>query len=109
MSDKSVVESGPAKVNIESEQHFTTKKNANTMLYISTHLQRPALKEVMDEKHISLKNFLKKDWDELDSRNPMYIKYLANFEAKTGVQHSLQAPLKNYKEFTGLRKQQDPR
>jgi len=109
MSDKSVVESGPAKVNIESEQHFTTNKNAHTMLYISTHLQRPALKEVMDEKHMSFKNFLKKDWDELDSRNPMYIKYLGNFEAKTGVQHSLQAPLKNYKEFTGLRKQQDPR
>lgn len=58
---------------------------------------------------MSFKNFLKKDWDELDSRNPMYIKYLGNFEAKTGVQHSLQAPLKNYKEFTGLRKHKDPR
>lgn len=34
---------------------------------------------------MSFKNFLKKDWDELDSRNPMYLKYLVNFEEKTGV------------------------
>jgi hypothetical protein len=55
------------------------------MLYVSTHMTRPALKEVLEEKHMSFKNFLRKDWDELDSRNPMYIKYLGNFEAKTGV------------------------
>ena len=88
MSDN-VVESGPAPVLKEGETYFNNLKHQSTRLTIATHSAKPTLKQVLEEKHISLKNFLKKDWDELDSRNPLYIKYLQNYVEKTGIQHKL--------------------
>ena len=110
--DSEELERSPVRAPVfkEAEVHFGVGKHQSQRLLLASHKNTAVLKEVLEEEHPSLKNFLKRPKNEYQTSNPNYLRTLINYEKQTGNnQRKPHAPLKAVQEYRNLRVIQDPR